>query len=70
MVDDYRSLYAFAVECARSLTFSSADATAMGVKNALFVLKLDALAKPDDVAAKDTTKDADPEPPKKTEKTK
>ena len=73
LATDYQKLHAFAVECARSLTFSSADATAMGVRNALAVLKLDLLEKPEDAAAavaEDKTKDADPEPPKKTEKTK
>ena len=71
--ESYARLYAFATECARTLTFGSADATAMGVRNALAVLKLDLLAKPEDAVvavAEDKTKDADPEPHKKTEKTK
>jgi hypothetical protein len=44
---DYDKLYAFAQECVRVMTFPSPDATAMGVKNALFALHLETIAKPE-----------------------
>jgi len=47
---DFKRLYDFSKEVGRCLTHQSADAVAMGVKNALHVLLLRDLSSPDAVA--------------------